>query len=104
MVGIGDRRKLARSLSVFIPLLSSLSPALAVELETIQKQYNIFDGELTAALDESLMPGVNFAALQFQNSVVDGPIVTSRAGLYIYLNALVGIQQEATEKIINRSI
>lgn len=63
-------------------------PELAAQLENIQKQYNMFDGELTG-LEEDLMPGVVFAGLQFQNSVLDGPTLTSRAGLYIYLNALV---------------
>ena len=64
-------------------------PVLAAQLENIQKQYNMFDGELARALDEALMPGVDFAGLQFQNGVLDGPTLTSRAGLYIYLNALV---------------
>lgn len=63
-------------------------PELAAQLENIQKQYNMFDGELTG-LEEALMPGVDFAGLQFQNGVLDGPTLTSRAGLYIYLNALV---------------
>lgn len=63
-------------------------PELAAQLENIQKQYNMFDGELTG-LEEDLMPGVVFAGLQFQNGVLDGPTLTSRAGLYIYLNALV---------------
>lgn len=68
-------------------------PVLAAQLENIQKQYNMFDGDLAGALDETLMPGVDFAGLQFQNGVLDGPPLTSRAGLYIYLNALVGSPQ-----------
>lgn len=66
---------------------------LAAQLENIQKQYSMFDGELTEVLDGTLMPGVDFAGLQFQNSVLDGPLLTSRAGLYIYLNALVRLTQ-----------
>lgn len=72
-------------------MLSTVSPSLAGELESIQKQYDIFDGELTTALDETLMQGVDIAALQFQNNVLDSPAITSRAGLYIYLHALVGL-------------
>ena len=51
----------------------------------------MFDTEMTGPLDESLMQGVDFAGLQFQNEVLDGHALTSRAGLYIYLNALVGL-------------
>ncbi|KAI9880988.1 MAG: mediator complex subunit [Pleopsidium flavum] len=82
------RKALGRSLSLFIPVLSQASPPLAAELESIQKQYDIFDGELTGVLEETLMQGVDIAGLQFQNSVSDGPTLTSRAGLYIYLNAV----------------
>jgi len=78
-------------LSLFIPLLSPLLPVLAVQLENIQKQYDMFYGELNGVLHESLMPDVDFAGLQFQNGVLDGPPLTSRAGLYIYLNALVSL-------------
>lgn len=51
----------------------------------------MFYGELNGTLHETLMPDVDFAGLQYQNGVLDGPPLTSRAGLYIYLNALVSL-------------
>lgn len=36
----------------------------------------------------SMMDGVNVNALQFESSVMDGPVINSRAGLYIYINAM----------------
>lgn len=35
-----------------------------------------------------MMDGVNVNALQFESSVMDGPVINSRAGLYIYINAM----------------
>lgn len=36
-----------------------------------------------------MMDGVNMNALQFEASVIDGPVINSRAGLYVYINAMV---------------
>lgn len=44
------------------------------------------------ALQESMMGGVNVSALEFESSVVDSPSINSRAGLFIYVNALVRSQ------------
>ena len=35
-----------------------------------------------------MMDGVNVNALQFESSVMDGPVINSRAGHYIYINAM----------------
>lgn len=35
-----------------------------------------------------MMDGVNVNSLQFESSVMDGPVINSRAGLYIYINAM----------------
>ncbi len=94
------RQTIGRSLSQFIPLISAVSSNLAAELESIQKQYDMFDGGLNGSLDVALMQGVNFAALQFQNSVLDGPTLTSRAGLYIYLSALVSSPDTRVSKLV----
>lgn len=84
-------------------MLSQVSPSLAAELESFQKQYDIFDGEITRALEETLMQGVDIAGLQLQNSILDGPTLTSRAGLYIYLNALVGSPETTDKECVNPS-
>lgn len=36
-----------------------------------------------------MMENVNISALQFESHVLDGSIINSRAGPYIYVNALV---------------
>lgn len=36
-----------------------------------------------------MMDGMNMQSLHFEASVLDGPGLNSRAGLYVYLNALV---------------
>lgn len=36
-----------------------------------------------------MMGDANVAALQFESNVADVPVMSSRAGLYIYINALV---------------
>lgn len=38
-----------------------------------------------------MMENMNVNALQFEASVMDGPVINSRAGLYVFINAMVGI-------------
>lgn len=49
-----------------------------------------------------MMDGVNVNALQFEASVIDGPVINSRAGLYIYLNAMVRLSLSVEELFANR--
>lgn len=39
-----------------------------------------------------MMDNVNVNALNFEASVIDGPTINSRAGLYVYINAMVCIR------------
>ncbi|KAL8787565.1 MAG: hypothetical protein Q9213_002127 [Squamulea squamosa] len=74
------------------PLINDLSPTniqLASALSYYQKQYDMLD-ESSANLRNSIdmLGGVDLSALPFEDTVMDtGPVVT-RAGLYIFLNAL----------------
>jgi mediator of RNA polymerase II transcription subunit 5 len=36
-----------------------------------------------------MMDGVHVNALEFEASVIEGPIVNARAGLYTYINSMV---------------
>lgn len=36
-----------------------------------------------------MMENMNVNALQFEASVMDGPVINSRAGLYVFINAMV---------------
>ncbi|KAL8878766.1 MAG: hypothetical protein Q9198_003497 [Flavoplaca austrocitrina] len=74
------------------PLISSLSSSniqLASALSYYQKQYDLQDGDV---LDGSLniLNGVDMAALSFQDTVMDNEPIITRAGLYVYLNAMDG--------------
>jgi len=58
-------------------------------LDSLQKDFNLYGEPASKSLEVSMMDGVNVNALQFEASVIDGPVINSRAGLYIYLNAMV---------------
>lgn len=52
--------------------------------------FNLYPGQPSKALDETAIDGVNVNALQFEASVMDGPVINTRAGLYVYINSMVG--------------
>lgn len=54
----------------------------------MQKDFNLYGEQAPKSLD-SMMNSVNVNALQFEATVVDGPVINSRAGLYVYINAMV---------------
>lgn len=58
-------------------------------LESIQKQFNLYDNATSKALGDTIIDGVNVNALQFEAGILDGPVINTRAGLHVYLNALV---------------
>ena len=88
------RRPFAHSLSLFIPFLAQTSLQISNRLEAFQREYNIFDDSPSKGLG-NILSGVDVNGIHMQGMdgehVVDGPIVHSRAGLYIYLNALVSM-------------
>lgn len=57
-------------------------------LDALQKEFNLYGEPASKSLD-SMMDSVNVNAFQFEASVMDGPIINSRAGLYVYINAMV---------------
>lgn len=72
---------------MLIAQLSQTDLQLATGLDFLQKQYNISDDVPGQTLE--LLDGVDLGALSFQESVMDNTPVNTRAGLYVYLNALV---------------
>lgn len=72
---------------MLIAQLSQTDLQLATGLDFLQKQYNISDDVPGQTLE--LLDGVDLGALSFQESVMDNTPVNKRAGLYVYLNALV---------------
>lgn len=66
-----------------------VSLPLRHRLEELQKVFNLYPGQPSKTLDEPAINGVNVNALQFEASVMDGPVVNTRAGLYVYINSMV---------------
>ena len=81
--------KLGQALSAYLPLCAEVSLGLRDRLANLQKAFNLYGEPNSKALDMSMMDSVNVNALHFEASVMDGPVVNSRAGLYIYINAMV---------------
>lgn len=51
--------------------------------------FNLYPDQSSKTLDEPAINGVNVNALQFEASVMDGTVVNTRAGLYVYINSMV---------------
>ena len=71
---------------MLVAQLSQTDLQLATGLDFFQKQFDIRD-DVPGHLE--LLEGVDLGALSFQESVLDNTPVNTRAGLYVYLNALV---------------
>lgn len=82
------RKNFAQALSTFIPLLTQTSIQLANRLEIYQKEHDLHDKPPAGSGDASENAGLEVAALQLE-AVNDLPWINTRAGLYIFLNALV---------------
>lgn len=88
MVGSKQKKRISQGLSSYLEFGTGMSFQLRNRLATIQKDFNLYtEGE--KALQDSVMGGVNVSALEFESNVVDTPPINSRAGLFIYVNALV---------------
>jgi len=78
------RTELCKALTSFIPLWTQNDPHNAQRLELCQKSYGLVqETEHPADQDDSL----DVAALQV-DTVMDLPIINTRAGVYVFLNAL----------------
>ncbi|KAL1854305.1 mediator complex subunit [Paecilomyces lecythidis] len=80
--------KLGQALSAYLPLCAGVSLPLRNRLDSLQKEFNLYGESASKSLEESMMDGVNVNALHFEASVIDGPVVNSRAGLYVFVNAM----------------
>ncbi|KAL8854761.1 MAG: hypothetical protein Q9221_000544 [Calogaya cf. arnoldii] len=80
----------ARTLTPFINNLSSTDIQLASALSYYQKQYDLQEEDSDGSLN--ILNGVDLAALSFRDTVMDNEPIVTRAGLYVYLNALISDQ------------
>ncbi|OAG07236.1 Med5-domain-containing protein [Paraphaeosphaeria sporulosa] len=90
------RKAFARALTTFIPFLSQTSIQIANRLEIYQKEHDFHDKSSAGQTNENA--GLEVAALQLE-AVIDLPQINTRAGLYIFLNALL-IARPLTDDII----
>ncbi|KAJ6024356.1 hypothetical protein N7540_005153 [Penicillium herquei] len=79
------KQKLGQALSAYIPL--SVDAFVRQRLDQFQKQFNLYGEQSSKSMDHYI-DGMNVNALQFEASVMNGPIINTRAGLYIYLNSM----------------
>lgn len=84
----GIKVKLGQALSAYLPLCVEVSLPLRNRLDSLQKEFNLYGEPASKSLEISMMDGMNVNALQFESSVMDGPVINSRAGLYVYINAM----------------
>ncbi|KZF25812.1 mediator of RNA polymerase II transcription subunit 5 [Xylona heveae TC161] len=82
------KKAFIHSLSMFVPFLSQTALQIANRLDAFHKLISVSDNAFKS-LDGGVMSGLG-GSLQLQSmaDVIDGPVVNSRAGLYIYLNAV----------------
>ncbi|KAL5338961.1 mediator of RNA polymerase II transcription subunit 5 [Aspergillus crustosus] len=80
--------RLGQVLSAYLPLCVDVSLPLRNRLDGLQKEFNLYGQPPSKGLEVDMMGNVNVNALQFEASVIDGPTINSRAGLYVYINAM----------------
>ena len=78
--------RLGQALISYLPLCVDVSLPLRQRLDALQKEFNLYGEPPSKQLDHTTM---NVNALQFEASVMDGPVINTRAGLYVYLNSMV---------------
>lgn len=83
---IDVRTTFAHALSAFIPFLSQTSLPIAQRLELSQKDHALLEKSNLGVSGDA--PGLEMAAFQL-DSVLEVPVINTRAGLYIILNAIV---------------
>jgi mediator of RNA polymerase II transcription subunit 5 len=81
--------KLGQALTAYLSSSGGVSVHLRNRLDNLQKGYELYGEPASKSLDVPMMDGVNMDALQFEASIIDGPVINARAGLYIYINAMV---------------
>lgn len=80
------KKKLGKTFDAYVPICAHVSAPLRDRMEVLQKQFAL---PSTAPKDEDALVGSVSPEIEFESSVIDGPVVNSRAGLFIYINAIV---------------
>lgn len=85
------RKSFGRHLPVFVTLVAPTSADLAENLSLLQRQSSLFEAQLSEPIEDGIANDLN--ALSYQDSVLELSLVTTKAALYIYLNAMVFLVQ-----------
>ncbi|OXV07966.1 hypothetical protein Egran_04270 [Elaphomyces granulatus] len=70
--------KLGHALSVYLPLSGGVAPMLRNRLDSLQKDFNLYGEANSKSLGVTMMDGVHVNALEFEASVIEGPILVGR--------------------------
>lgn len=89
--------KLGQAITSYLPMCVDISLPLRHRLDSLQKEFNLYGQQPSKQLENSEMEGINVNSLQFETSVIDGPTINTRAGLYVYLNSMVWFRLLARE-------
>ncbi len=89
MLYVGLKVKLGQAITSYLPMCVDVSLPLRHRLDALQKEFNLYGQQPSKQLDNPEIEGMNVNSLQFETSVIDGPIINTRAGLYVYLNSMV---------------
>lgn len=93
------RKSLSDSLSIFVPLLTQASLQWGDRLSLLQKQYSLTTDNASSGINDGTgSHGLDVSVLQLE-TVMDLPIINSRAGLYVFVNSLVGGSDTAARTI-----
>ncbi|KAG2420630.1 hypothetical protein HFD88_000243 [Aspergillus terreus] len=84
----GLKVKLGHALSAYLPLCVDLSLPLRNRLDALQKEFNLYGEPPPKNLGVSSLENLHVNGIQFEASIIDGPAINSRAGLYVYINAM----------------
>ncbi|MCJ1244419.1 mediator complex subunit [Trapelia coarctata] len=77
-----------RALPPYIAMISRSNAELGQGLDILHKQSGLYNKSLAALVDDGVINGVDLNALTYQESILDTPLIVTRAALYIYLNAM----------------
>ncbi|KAK2748758.1 mediator complex subunit [Myotisia sp. PD_48] len=97
-----QRTKLAKALTAYSQLCAGISAPLRNRIDQLQKEFDLFIKDEGKSDQEPSIEGINVSTLEFESNVVDTPALSSRAGLYIYINAL-GHHVVLVEELITAS-
>ncbi|KAL1639688.1 mediator complex subunit [Diplodia intermedia] len=88
----GMRKSLSDSLTVFVPHLTQASLQWGDRLSMLQKQYSLTTENASGGISDGPgSHGLDVSVLQLE-TVMDLPVINSRAGLYVFINSLVDYQ------------